>query len=333
MSAVLAALLAVSLIAFVLVQVFSALPKGASPAPTTTPATTVPAATLAAAGGAGTLTALSGAPLSVIPVITPGGQGHLLQPREAVVSFGHLIYVAGPGSHAVMVFNRAGKYVRSIKTAAHITLKAPTSLVAGVNNHLYILDAALGHVVDYIGPHAWFVRKIGNGLPGAFGSTIGRDGHDNILVANAALNSVTVFNAHGKLVSRHAKPVGAALGQLNQPSNVAGGPNGSIYVLDNANQRVQKFTGTWLPKAQWPAPPSDTSHTAHIVVLEPQRFLVSDPSGSVLDYDTSVTPAVVRRRGFSGNLAISPLGLAPLDKSHLLVTDAHNHAVWSVTLP
>ncbi len=93
------------------------------------------------------------------------------------------------------------------------------------------------------------VGSIGN-APGQLnkprGLRVAPDG--TIYVADSANNRIEHFNAEGTLLQAwgsfgETKPEAAApSGTFNEPWDVAVGPDGSVYVTDTWNHRVQKFT-------------------------------------------------------------------------------------------
>jgi hypothetical protein len=299
--------------------------SGGSQSPTAPPTTSPGAASGNPTLPAGVLNTGPAAALAAQVVVPAGGAGHLSDPHEAVSGPDHTIYVVDPGVHAVVVYRVGGGYVRSIGAT---NLKAPFSLVLGANDHLFVLDADASHVVDYAG-----LGKSVAGTLGTFGRAIAAGTRGNIVLADPAHNDVAVYTPQGVLLKMVQSPLSSALGQFNQPSSVSVAPDGSVFVLDNINQRVEKFTPDWKAVGQWPAPVSDTFHSAHVLALSASRFLVSDPRGSLLDYDVSTSPATIHRYTLTGAPAANPVGLALLDKDHVLVTDSNNRAVWSVPVP
>ena len=321
-----AAVAAVIIILVIMAQALLGSPK--TPPPAAPTGTTINAPTLPA----GALAPQAGAPLTAVPIVPAGGGGHLNDPHEAIIGPGHVIYVADPGAHAVLVYSMQGRYLRSI-TAGSEPLKAPFSLAVGTNDHLYVLDSVLAHILEYVGPHNTFVRAIGSGSALALGRGLAVGPNSHLYVVNPASNSMTEFTAEGTLVKAVNPPLGAALSQFNQPSAVSVGPDNSIFLLDNANQRIEKFNATLKGQAQWPAPASDTYHSVHVVALGPARLLVTDAHATVLDYDLSTSPATIHSHLVGGTKAPILLGVTRLNAGHVLVTDAGNLAVWEVTVP
>ena len=123
---------------------------------------------------------------------------------------------------------------------------------------------------------------------------------------------------------------------FNQPSDVASGPNGMLYVLDNNNQRVCEITTSGTLVAQWTAPVSSTEFSSHILPLPDGRLLLSDPSqGSLLIYNRGAkkpTRLILEMKG-STQPHLIPLGLARTQNGEILVTDNANGEILAVRLP
>ena len=327
---ILAAAVAVAIVAIILLQ--SSLRGAGQPAaPTAAPTATANAAP------AGALTTQNGAALAAQPVVPAGGGGHLQEPHEAVLGPGHAIYVADPVAHAVLVYSLKGTYLGTVAPRGTSADSEPYSHVAAANGHLYVLDSsanpAAARLADYGGRLGSPSHTIATGLALSHGRSLASDVATNLYVANPATNSITIYRPSGTVVLSRRTPLSASLGDYNQPSAVALGRDQSIFVLDSTNQRIEQFSPTWQPRGQWPAPTSDTLHSAHLLPIGAHRLLVTDPTGSLLDYDLGTSPATIRRHALAGVTAPGPLGIAPLDGGHVLVTDVRNRAVWSVAIP
>ena len=293
-------------------------------------ATALPGATVSSSN-VPALAAEASSALNATALVPPDGK-HLNDPHEAIVGPGGLIYVADPGASAVVVFNAHGTYLRSI-TSADGALKQPFSLAMGADGHLYVLDSIRARIFDFAGPDNRFVRSIGSDITIAKGRGLAIGPGGTLFVVNPANNSLDEYDPQGTLLKQHIPPLGAALGQFNQPSAVTVASSGAVFVLDNINVRIEEFNPALDGVGQWPAPATDTFHSAHILAVTPTRFLVSDGQGSLLDYNLATTPATIRRHSLLGVTGIVAVGLARLDAGHLLVTDARNRAVWRVPLP
>lgn len=277
---------------------------------------------------AGALPPVSAAALKAQPLTVPQGGGHLSYPREVVGGPQNLLYVIDPLKKAVVVYTGAGAYVRSIR-GGRAPFKLPFSLTAGRNGHLYVVDNTVGAIWDFKGAAMTLVRRFASGPANG----MAHDAAGNIYLASAQFNRILVYNPQGNLIGRHQTSLGAALGQFNQPSALAVTRANHVLIYDNANQRVEVFSPSWQPLGQWPAPATDTSYTSHLLSLSSTRFLMTDPSGALLDYIISGRVATIHRHALLGGAAISPVGIALLRPGIVVITDTRNKMLWKVAIP
>lgn len=119
---------------------------------------------------------------------------------------------------------------------------------------------------------------------------------------------------------------------LAQPSGVAVGPNGDVYVLDTANNRVQVLDASYAPKASWGSQGSGPGQ-----FQGPQGIDV-DPQGNVYVADTGnnrvqqFTPdgtfaGAIGSPGSGLGQFSQPAGVAALGATAIAVTDTGNDRV------
>jgi len=126
-----------------------------------------------------------------------------------------------------------------------------------------------------------FVRSWGDGLIGkAHGLRV--DKHDHIWVTDIGNHMVFKFNPQGKLLlalGQSGKP-GTDNDQFDQPTDIAFGPQGEIYIADGyGNSRVMKFAanGRFLDKWGQPGKGRGEFDLPHSIVIDAQgRVLVGD---------------------------------------------------------
>lgn len=245
---------------------------------------------------------------------------------------GH-IAVADLGNKRVAILDSSGHLVASLKTAA-TPLQAPFAL-AVTPHALFVLDAGRG-AIDRYGIGGRFehevIRDAGD-LQAGRGMAIASDGA--FYVANPRANSVVVISAVGAVERRIAPPLGSLPGQFKQPSDVAVGPGGNIYVLDNENRRIQELTPAGKALAQWATQGSDTVRSVHVLPLANGRILASDPTGALLLYrpKESLPVRLPIQVGTQPAGVVQPLGLALAPHHTVLIADAHGNRLLLVSLP
>lgn len=125
-------------------------------------------------------------------------------------------------------------------------LEAATVDVAG---RVYVVDDALNRIVVF-GPTGEWIREWSIGLGQA--SCIAVTPDTTILVASALSHTVHAYSPSGVLLSTWGT-TGAGPGQFHGDIALATDVIGNVYVADEGNSRVQKFTvmGEWV--SSWPA--------------------------------------------------------------------------------
>jgi DNA-binding beta-propeller fold protein YncE len=259
-----------------------------------------------------------------------GEKAGLLAPQEAVQLRNGTIAVVDTGHKRLVFLDAHGKLLKSV-TAGASPLQEPFA-AAAAGGTLYVLDSERDTIdrFDAQGQYRGTVIHDPT-LHHARGMALGRNG--TLLVANPSTNSVLTLSRSGDILHTFAGSVGTGPTKLDQPSDVASGNNGSIYILDNNNQRVQIVNAAGTFSGQRPAPPSSTISSAHVLPLPDGRLLVSDPTGSLLLYPPnggSATRIVLQVKG-DPSARISPLGLALATGGRVLVTDTMGNRILVIS--
>jgi DNA-binding beta-propeller fold protein YncE len=278
-------------------------------------------------------TAVPFAPLrgpSMLATAVLGTPARLVQPHEAVLLPHGQIAVADTGNGRLAILDATGHLLKSVRTGA---LQEPYAVVAS-SHALFVLDAGRGSIERY-DLTGRFEREIISNPPllaNARGMALGPDG--TLYVANPRSNSVVLLSTGGHILRQVTSPLGTGPDQFNQPSDVAVSPNNTVYVLDNMNNRIKVLTATGAFIAQWPAPPSETLHSVHVLPLRGGRMLASDPfAGALLLYRPGGGLPVRVPLGVPGRAAgsVQPLGLSLGPGGDILVTDANGNRVLLVS--
>lgn len=128
-------------------------------------------------------------------------------------------------------------------------VNSPRGMAVDASGRVFITDwwnqRIERHDQDGSNPIAWGFRGTAQ-QPGSINfawDVAVQPGTGNVFVANRESNEIEAFTGSGTFLGRYGK-VGSGVGQFHFPQGVAFGPNGSLYVADSANNRIQRCTVT-----------------------------------------------------------------------------------------
>jgi DNA-binding beta-propeller fold protein YncE len=196
------------------------------------------------------------------------------QPEGIAVDPTGAIYVSDSGNDRVMKFSAGGRFRKRLtKTGSFpgevvqpwgIAIAGGAVAVADQGNYQIDRFATGG---GFRGSFSSFGRSRGK-LVTPYGVAATPRG-DRIYVADLIRHVVIVFDGRGRVVSEFGGP-GVGPGQFLKPAGVALGRDGSVFVADRCNHRVQHFSaaGKWV-------------ETFGEGALEAPTFLTVDRGGTV----------------------------------------------------
>jgi DNA-binding beta-propeller fold protein YncE len=166
------------------------------------------------------------------------------KPTAIVARYGR-IYVADSGTHDIVVFDVPRRKVFRFGIREPGNLLKPVGLALDQGMQIYVVDAKWRKVFVYDG-FGLFLRAVGSpdDLDRPTGVAVSRDG-ERIYVIDRSYNEsdqhhVVVYDKSGKKLQVIGTRGGGA-GQFNIPLQGAVAPDGTLYVLDSGNFRVQAF--------------------------------------------------------------------------------------------
>ncbi len=260
------------------------------------------------------------------------------KPYSIAVHHGR-VYVGDSARRTVMVFDiPGGKYFQigaEENDDGQGKLYKPLGLDVDQQGNVYVLDATLKQVMQYTGSGT-FVRQFGDAsmLYKPAGVAVTPDGTRVYAVdiggSSSNEHKVVVFDGlTGKRLDDIGRR-GGEPGEFNLPRDVTVAPDGSVYVVDGGNFRVQKFDkeGKFLlsfgaigrQSGQFSRPKEaavDPSGNVYVVDTAFGNFQIFDPNGQLL-------MAIGERSNSPGpGLFSLPAGIAVDDDGRVYVVDQY----------
>lgn len=169
----------------------------------------------------------------------------LVKPFDIAVRHGR-VYVSDTVQRSVVVFDIPGKHFREIGAMAPGELVKPLGIDIGPDDRLYVCDVGARRVMVY-DTAGKFERMLGADLPLQRPSDVAlnADGTRLYIVDTGGVNSdmhhvYVLDTASGKLIRRIGRR-GSGDGEFNLPLQAAVAPDGTLYVVDSGNFRVESF--------------------------------------------------------------------------------------------
>ncbi len=167
------------------------------------------------------------------------------------------VYVFNRGEHPVIVFDRAGTFLRSWGEGV---FRRPHGITIGPDGSLWLTDDA-HHTIRQFTADGKLLLTIGNpDQPSSLhgGKPFNRPTHvalcphtGNVYISDGYGNShVHKFDPKGRHLLSWGGP-GTDPGRFNIPHNIATDREGLVYVADRENSRVQIFDSEGRYLAQW----------------------------------------------------------------------------------
>ena len=177
---------------------------------------------------------------------TPRLVNRFFQPEGVDVDSSGAVYVVDAGNDRVMKHRRRGGFLARLgyHGSRRGQLVQPWDVAVG-RREAYVIDQG-NYQIDRFsrdGHHRGSFGRFGR-RPGEFVTPYGiaLDLSERVLyVTDHIKHEVMVFGVRGGLVATFGGP-GVGRGQFLKPAGVAVGPDGTVFVADRCNRRIQRFT-------------------------------------------------------------------------------------------
>jgi DNA-binding beta-propeller fold protein YncE len=254
----------------------------------------------------------------------------LAQPHDAALSpDGKLIYVTDMANSRIVVLDamtltHVGAFGKGVLAYPHDAEfdKAGRLLVADTGNDRVA-------IYDVSGAHAELVGEL-KGLQGPEGVAVAADGR--VLVTNTRSGNISVFR-DGRL-ERTVGRAGTRDGEFSDPHDIDVAPDGTVYVVDSGNHRLQVFDGGLTHRASI-GPKLKLSGPKYLSV-DGQRLWLADEYNHrllLLDRDLRLLGVLGTGRQGRGADAFHKPEAVVARAPHLWVIDTYNDRVVLLRLP
>ncbi|MGE3913433.1 MAG: PA14 domain-containing protein, partial [Chloroflexota bacterium] len=251
------------------------------------------------------------------------------EPRSVAVSEDGAVFVTNTTAREAQQVIDGG---RALVPVSGSGASLPADLEIGPDGALWVLDA-LDAQLRRIDRTSGSVSLVGGrelGLYRPRGFAFAPDG--SIVIADTGGSRLVRIRQDGTLLEQIGPAVGGSQ-RLRQPTDVAVGPGGELFVVNGEDGGVLRLSadGTFLTR--WTVLPADTERGAHIAVAPDGAIWVSEPDGRRLSrFTRQGAPAGVVDQTREGRLLRSPTGIAVGPDGTLYVADGSLRAVVAIDL-
>ncbi|MCB9077402.1 MAG: glycosyltransferase family 39 protein [Anaerolineaceae bacterium] len=211
----------------------------------------------------------------------PGREaGQFLEPRDvAVLSDGRLV-VADTGNRRVQIFDGQYNYLTTL-TGDDDPFEEPLAVATTGDDNILVLDSTLQWIYRY-DSQGNLIERFGGPQVRFFhprGLTVFDD--DSLAVADTGTGQIKFFDPSGGLTGSTGT-VGTAPGQFNEPTDVIRDGQGTYFVAEAENDRIQRLDGAGLPLNQWTIPSSLALNGPHLALAPDNSIFVTQADSGTL---------------------------------------------------
>jgi len=273
----------------------------------------------------------------------PGtAEGELMTPRNVAVGPDGRIYVADSGNARIEVFAPDGSFLTTWGSFGTEPgqFNEPWSLAVD-DQFVYVADTwnyriqkftTEGELVGVYGRNGSPADASDPGLGLFYGP---RDiillDDNRLLITDTGNHRLQVMDRDGNFLESIGQ-FGSQPGQFNEPVGLAKGPEGSFYLADTWNGRIQQFTADFFPAYEWSVNAwysQSIDNKPYIATDSAGRVYVTDPEG----YRVLIFNAFGDYLGRFGSFGAGssqfglPVGIAIDAQDNIYIADAHNNRI------
>lgn len=273
------------------------------------------------------------------------GDGQFMSPYGIAVADDGRVFVADRGNYRIQVFapQADGTYVYQTQWKSYYA----TYVAVADDGTVFVTGNGIQVFTQqddgtYVYQIQWSSFGSGDGqFDSPFGVAVARDG--TAFVADVYNNRIQVFARQGDgsyVYQTQWGSQGRGDGQFNTPYDVAVARDGTVFVVDGSNSRIQVFArqsdGTYAYQTQWGNMGRDDGQFTYsygIAVADDGRVFVADTGNNriqVFAKRTDGTYAFESSWGYEGKrdgLLRSPSGVAVARDGRVFVADMGNHCI------
>ncbi len=274
------------------------------------------------------------------------GAGQLNEPRDAATSSDGDIYVADFRNHRIAIFSPTGSWLGSFGSlgSGPGQFNGPYGVDLDDQNNIYVADSNNSRVEEFDPTHAYVASfgSAGTG-PGQFfqlrRAVVADGSNPKIYAADLWADKITIFNADGS-TNTELGTVRPPTGGFNKPFGMSMASDGTLYVADTTNQRIEVFDPTGTFSNSWGGrgfgDTVDGMNWPHDVARDPATGMiwVADTKNNRLtEYNSNGTEAGHR----IGSLGTGPLkfhwpdAVTVVTGGDLIVADTWNNRVMRIS--
>lgn len=273
------------------------------------------------------------------------GNGQLNEPRDAATDSNGDIYVADFRNHRIAEFGCTGTWIGSFGSlgSGNGQFNGPYGVSLDAADNIYVADANNSRIQEFNSNEQYLATygSAGSGVGQFFQlrrAVVGSGTNPLVYGADLWADKIVVFN-HDGTTKEEIGNVTPPPGGFNKPYGFALAPDGTTYVADTTNQRIQVFDSNGNFQFLWGTrgfgDTTDGLNWPHAIALDTNtstEWVADTKNNRLVQYDSSGTETGHRIGSLgTGNLQFHwPYGMTSIG-SDLIVADTWNSRVVRIT--